>query len=104
MIITTTSSVPNKSIVQILGIVQGGTIKTRHIGVDILASVKTIFGGELKGYSNLIMEAREEAMKRMEAEAKELKADAIVSFRLTTSDIMQGAVEILAYGTAVKLK
>ncbi|PIN80975.1 hypothetical protein COV13_02715 [Candidatus Woesearchaeota archaeon CG10_big_fil_rev_8_21_14_0_10_32_9] len=104
MIVTTTETVPGQTTKEILGIVKGSTVQTRHIGKDIWAGLKTIVGGELKGYTGMIMQAREEATTRMIAEAKKMKADAVVNVRYTTSEVMQGAAEILAYGTAVKLK
>jgi len=104
MIITTTDYIPGKKVKEILGIVKGSTVKAKHIGKDIMAGLINIIGGELKGYTEMINEARDEAIKRMEQEAKELNADAIINVRLITSEIMQGAAEIVAYGTAVKLK
>lgn len=104
MITTTTPKVPHKTIKESLGIVKGSTVRARHIGRDILAGLKTIVGGELKVYSEMISQAREEAYNRMVNEAIDLKADAIVNVRFTTSTVMQGVAEILAYGTAVKFK
>ncbi len=104
MIITTTDYIPGKKVKEILGIVKGSIVKAKHIGKDIMAGLINIIGGELKGYTEMINEARDEAIKRMEQEAKKLKADAIINVRLTTSEVTQGAAEVLAYGTAVKLK
>ena len=104
MITTTTSEVPNKKIKEIIGIVKGNTIRTRNIGRDIGASLKTIVGGEIKSYTQMTTKAREEAFNRMINEAISLKADAIINVRFATSMIMQGAAEMLCYGTAVKLK
>jgi len=104
MIITTTETVPNKEVEQILGIARGSTVRARSIGRDIMAGFKNIVGGEIEEYTKLQAQAREQAMQRMAADAKKLGADAILSVRITTSMIMQGASEILAYGTAVKLK
>ncbi len=104
MILTTTDTIPGKKIKEILGIVKGNTIRARHIGSDILAGFRQIVGGEIKGYTKMITEAREEAFKRMEEEAEKLKADAVVNVRFVTAEVMQGAAEILVYGTAVKFK
>lgn len=104
IITTTTSEIPNKKIAQILGIVRGNTIRARNIGRDIGAGLKSIIGGEIKSYTQMIAQSREEAFNRMVNEAIELKADAIINVRFITSMVMQGASEILAYGTAVKLK
>lgn len=104
-IITTTSeNIPNKKITKFLGIVRGNTIRARHVGRDIMAGFKTLVGGEIKSYTDLMSAARDEAFNRMINNAIELKADAIINIRFTTSNVMQGAAEILAYGTAVKLK
>jgi len=103
MIITTTETVPGKNIKEILGIVKGNTIRARHIGSDIMAGLRQIVGGEIKGYTKMITDSREEAYDRMIEEAKKLKADAVVNVRFITAEVMQGAAEILVYGTAVKL-
>jgi len=103
MIITTTESVPNQNITKILGIARGSTVRARNIGQDIFAGLKNIIGGELSEYTKLQADSREQAIQRMHEDAKKLGADAIVSVRLSTSVITQGAAEILAYGTAVKL-
>ncbi len=104
MLMTTTFDVPGREVSEVLGIVRGNTIRARHIGSDIGAGLKSLLGGEIKGYVKAMTEAREEAVERMVAEAESLGADAIVGVRLTGSQIMAGAAEILAYGTAVKLK
>lgn len=104
ILITTTESVPGKHVVQVLGLVKGNTIQTRHIGSDIIAALKSIIGGEIKGYVKAFTAAREEATKRMVEEAQALGADAIICARYSTSQIMNGGAEILAYGTAVKLQ
>ncbi|MBW2966001.1 YbjQ family protein [Candidatus Woesearchaeota archaeon] len=104
IIISTTDRIPNKTIIEILGVVKGNTIRARWFGRDIAAGLKMIVGGEIKGYTKMIADARDEAIKRMTEEAEKLKADAVVNIRFTTSTVMQGAAEILAYGTAVKLK
>lgn len=104
MLITTTENIAGKEIAQILGLVKGNTIQTRHVGSDIVAGLKSIVGGEIKGYVKAFTAAREEATARMVEEAKVLGADAIVCARYSTSQIMTGGAEILAYGTAIKLK
>src|SRR3989344_160530 len=104
MILTTTDTIPGKKIVEILGLVRGSTIRAKHVGKDIMAGLKTLIGGEIKGYTETLNEAREQAMERMKEEAKKVNADAIIEIRLGTSNVMQGAAEVLAYGTAVKIK
>ncbi|MBI2208765.1 YbjQ family protein [Candidatus Woesearchaeota archaeon] len=104
MIIANTDYVAGKKIKETLGIVRGSTVRAKHIGKDVMAMLKQIVGGEITGYTQMINEARDEAVKRMVEEAKKLKADAIVNVRFATSDIMQGAAEVMAYGTAVRLK
>jgi uncharacterized protein YbjQ (UPF0145 family) len=104
IILVTTEAVPGRETVQALGLVKGNTVQTRHIGSDILSGLKSIIGGEIKGYVIAFTRAREEATERMLAEAEELGADAVICVRYSTSQIMNGAAEILAYGTAVKLK
>jgi len=103
MIISTTDRVPGKEIVEILGIARGSTVRARNIGRDIFAGFKNIVGGEINEYTKLQAQSREEAMQRMTQDAEKLGADAILNVRFATSMIMQGASEILAYGTAVKL-
>ena len=103
MIISTTDKVPNKEITEILGIARGSTVRARHIGRDIFAGLKNIVGGEISEYTKLQAHSRDQAMQRMVEDAEKLNADAILNVRLTTSMVMQGASEILAYGTAVKL-
>jgi uncharacterized protein YbjQ (UPF0145 family) len=104
MIVTTTSTVPGHEITETLGIVKGNTVRARNIGRDIGAVLKSIVGGEVKVYSEMTTHSRDEAYNRMVNEAVDKGADAIVEVRFTTSMIMQGASEMLAYGTAVKLK
>ena len=104
MILVNTPSVPGREIVESLGIARGSTVRARNIGRDIFAGLKTIVGGEISEYTKLLAEARESAMERMTQDAVKLGADAIVNIRLTTSSVMAGSAEILAYGTAVKLK
>ncbi len=104
MLIVTTESIYGKEISEVLGLVQGSTIQSKHIGKDITAAFKQIIGGELKTYSAMLQDARQIASQRMVSEAEALGADAIIGMRFSTSSIMSGAAEILAYGTAVKLK
>jgi len=104
MLITTSETIKGKEIIQTLGLVKGNTIRARWFGRDIAAGLKTLIGGEIKGYTDLLTKAREEAIDRMKQEAKKLKADAIIMVRFASSDVMKGASEILVYGTAVKLK
>ena len=103
MIVTTTETIPNRQIQEIVGVARGSTVRARNIGRDIFAGLKNIVGGEISEYTKLQAQSREQAMKRMIEDAKSLNADAIVNIRFTTSMVMQGASEILAYGTAVKL-
>lgn len=101
MITSTLETVPGRRITQHLGIVQGSTVRAKHIGKDIVAGLKNIVGGELRGYSDLLSEARGEAIERMVKQADAKGANAIVSVRFATSSVAQGASEILAYGSAV---
>jgi len=103
MIVTNTVNIPNKQVVEILGIARGSTVRARSIGRDIFAGFKNIVGGEISEYTKLQAQSREEALERMIKDAEQLGADAIVNVRFSTSTIMQGASEVLAYGTAVKL-
>ncbi len=102
MIVTTGNEIPGKKITQVLGIVKGSTVRARNIGRDIGAGLKNIVGGEVKTYTQMTMDARDEAYNRMVNEAIEKKADAIIGVRFTTSMVMAGASEMLAFGTAVK--
>ncbi len=104
MIITTTDTIPNKEILEYKGFVKGATIRAKHIGKDIMAGFKNIVGGEIKSYKQALDEARDIAMQRMIDEATDLGANAIVCVRLQTSQIMQAATEMIAYGTAVVVK
>ena len=104
MIISTTDNIPNKEIEEILGIARGSTVRARNIGRDFFAGLKNIVGGEIEEYTKLQAQAREQAIERLQQDAQKLGADAVVNLRFTSSTIMQGASEILAYGTAVKLK
>jgi uncharacterized protein YbjQ (UPF0145 family) len=101
LIITNLEDVPGKKIARHLGLVKGSTVRAKHIGRDIMAGFKNIVGGEIKSYTQLMNDARDEAIERMVQEAKELGANAVVNVRLSTASIMQGAAEIFAYGTAV---
>lgn len=104
MIVVTTNDIPGKTIVETVGLVQGSTVQSKHVGRDIGASLKTLVGGEIKGYSDLMRDARNEAYERMTAEAEKIGANAIVGMRYQTSQIMQTASEVIAYGTAVKVE
>jgi uncharacterized protein YbjQ (UPF0145 family) len=104
MILTTGEIVPGHEIVEVLGIARGNTIRARHLGRDITATFKNILGGEIQDYTKLMAESREQAMDRLIAHAREMGADGVVGMRLSTSMVMQLAAEIVAYGTAVKLR
>ncbi len=99
--ISNTDEVPGRSITGFFGVVSGSTVRTKHIGRDIMASLKNIFGGELKGYTELLQDARSEALDRMQEQAQSLGANAVVNVRFSTSSVAQGAAELFAYGTAV---
>lgn len=101
MLITTMENIPGKTAVRVLGMVTGNSVRSKHLGKDIMAGLKQIVGGELKGYTEMMIESREHAVSRMTEEAEKLGANAIVGVRFTTSDIMGSASEVLAYGTAV---
>ena len=101
MIVLNTEFVPGKNIVDVKGLVQGNTVRAKHVGRDIAASFKNIFGGELVGYTELLIESRREAMQRMIAQAEQLGANAVVNVRFATSSITAGAAELYVYGTAV---
>jgi uncharacterized protein YbjQ (UPF0145 family) len=101
MIVVTTETIPGMRIDRTLGIVRGNTIRARHIGRDIKAALRHIIGGEITDYTKLMGESREQAIDRMVAQAEQLGANAVVAMRLTTSMLMGGAAEIVAYGTAV---
>ena len=103
MIISTTEKIPDREITEILGVARGSTVRARNLGRDIFAGLKNIVGGEISEYTQLQAESREQALQRMIEDAEKLGADAVVNVRLATSMLMQGAAEILAYGTAVKL-
>ena len=101
MLMVTTEEIPGKKIVKVLGLVSGTTIRAKHIGKDIMAGLKNNVGGELKGYTEMMEEARTEATNRMIENAKAMGANAITNVRLSTASIMQGAAEVYVYGTAV---
>ncbi|WP_305968183.1 MULTISPECIES: YbjQ family protein [unclassified Mameliella] len=103
MLIVTSEQVAGREIIASLGLVRDATVRAKHLGTDIVAALKMLVGGELTGYSSLMVGAREQALDRMAAEAEALGADAIVAMRMQTSAITRGASEIVAYGTAVKL-
>ena len=103
MLITTIENIPGKSIVEHYGLVAGSTVRAKHFGRDMMASLKNIVGGELKGYTELLGEARDEAMNRMIQQAKEFGANAVVNVRFSTSSVAQGAAELYVYGTAVRV-
>lgn len=104
IIVTTSNEVPGKKGAQILGVVKGNSVRVRNIGRDIGAGLKNLIGGEIKTYTEMTTHSRDEAFNRMINEAIDLKADAVIATRFMTSMVMQGASEMLAYGTAVKLK
>jgi len=104
MITTTTSTIPGKEVSEILGISRGSTVRARNIVRDIFAGLKNIVGGEISEYTRLQAQSREQAFQRMVKDAQSMGADAVINVRFTTSMVMQGAAEMLAYGTAVKLK
>ena len=101
MIIATTESIPGKKIVKVLGIVKGNTIRARHVGRDIMAGLRNLVGGEITDYTKMMAESREQSLDRMIEEAEKLGANAVIGTRFITSSVMQGAAELLAYGTAV---
>lgn len=103
MQLATTPDIAGYKTVETLGLVRGSTVRAKHLGTDIVASLKNLVGGEMRGYSSLMAGAREQAIDRMVAQARELGADAIVALRMETSSIKGGASEIVAYGTAVRL-
>lgn len=104
MIISNLELIPGRRVAAHLGMVQGSTVRAKHVGKDIFAGLKNIVGGELKGYTELMQEAREEAIERMTAEARSMGANAVLNVRFATTSISVGAAEILAYGSAVRLE
>lgn len=104
MILVTSDEIPGRKIKRVLGLVKGNTIRARNVGHDIMAALRNLAGGEITDYTKMVAEAREQALDRMTTEAKALRADAVVCIRFTTNSMMQGAAELLAYGTAVQLE
>ena len=104
MDLSNTESIPGRTIVQFFGVVSGSTVRAKNIGRDFLAGLKNIVGGELTGYTELLGEAREEALQRMRQQAESLGANAVVNVRFATSAVAQGAAELFAYGTAVRIE
>lgn len=104
VIVVNTEFIPGKRIKEIKGLVQGNTVRAKHVGRDIVASLKNIVGGELKGYTELLVESRRESLSRMLAQAEELGANAVINVRFATSSITSGAAELYVYGTAVILE
>ena len=104
MLFSTLEYVPGKKVTKHLGLVQGSTVRTKHVGRDLMAGIKNIFGGELKGYTELLQEARAEAVDRMGQQAQAVGANAVLNVRFSTSSVAQGAAELFAYGTAVVLE
>jgi len=101
MIVVTTDNIPGKRVVRTLGLVKGNTIRARHVGKDILAGLKGLVGGEISEYTKMVAESREQCIDRLVEEAEGMGANAVVGLRFTTASMMQGAAELLAYGTAV---
>ncbi len=104
MILSNTETVPGKEIKRFYGVVSGSTVRAKHIGRDFMAGLKNIVGGELTGYTELLQEARAEALERMARQAESLGANAVVNVRFSTSSVAQGAAELFAYGTAVTVE
>ncbi|MEM7297642.1 MAG: YbjQ family protein [Bacteroidota bacterium] len=104
MIISTTDSIPGKDVAEIVGIARGSTVRARNIGRDIFAGLRNIVGGEIDEYTKLLSQSREQALERMIYQAQQMGAEAVINVRFTTSMVMQATSEILAYGTAVRLK
>ena len=104
MHITNIETIPGKTIIEHYGLVQGSTVRAKHVGRDLMAGLKNLVGGELKGYTELLGDARKEALDRMKAQASMMGANAVVNVRFATSSVAQGAAELFAYGTAVKVQ
>lgn len=104
MIITTIDTVPGQKIIEHYGVVTGSTVRAKHAGRDFMAGIKNVFGGELKGYTELLEESRNEAISRMSEQARQAGANAVINVRLATSSVAVGAAEVFAYGTAVKVE
>ncbi len=103
MIVTNIDHIPGRPIIEHYGVVQGSTIRAKHVGRDMMAGLKNIVGGELKGYTELLQESRREAVERMIQQASEMGANAVLNVRFSTASVAQGAAEILSYGTAVRV-
>jgi uncharacterized protein YbjQ (UPF0145 family) len=103
MLITNIEYLPNKEIIEHFGVVSGSTVRAKHVGRDIMAGLKNVFGGELVGYTELLAESRDEAIERMTAQAESMGANAILNVRFSTSSVAAGAAELYVYGTAVKV-
>ena len=103
MILSNTEEIPGRSIREFYGVVSGSTVRAKHLGRDFMASLKNLVGGELKGYTELLQEARQEALDRMAQQAESVGANAVVNVRFSTSSVAQGAAELFAYGTAVRV-
>ncbi len=104
MLLSNTEEIPGRRIVEFYGVVSGSTVRAKHVGRDIMAGLKNLVGGELKGYTELIQESRKESVNRMIQQAQSMGANAVVNVRFSTSSIAQGAAELFAYGTAVKVE
>ena len=104
MLMSNLEIIPGKRIIKHLGLVQGSTVRAKHVGRDLMAGLKNVFGGELKGYTELLQESRAEAVQRMQEQAEAIGANAILNIRFSTSSVAQGAAEIFAYGTAVVME
>lgn len=104
MLLSNTETIPGRTIVELYGVVSGSTVRAKHIGRDIAAGLKNLVGGELRGYTELLSESRQEAINRMVQEARSMGANAVVNIRFSTSSIAQGAAELFAYGTAVRVE
>ena len=104
MLIVNTENIPGREVTDVLGLVRGNTVRAKWFGKDIMAGLRNIMGGEVKEYTEMLEEAREQSLNRMVEDAKRLEADAVVNIRFVTSHISQAASELLVYGTAVKLK
>ena len=103
MILSNTEEIPGRTVREFYGVVTGSTVRAKHIGRDFMASLKNLVGGELKGYTELLHEARQEALDRMSEQARSIGANAVVNVRFSTSSVAQGAAELFAYGTAVRV-
>lgn len=104
MLVSNLEIVPGRRVLKHLGLVQGSTVRAKHVGRDLMAGLKNIFGGELRGYTELLNESREESLARMLEEARAIGANAVLNIRFSTSSVAQGAAELFAYGTAVVLE